>query len=219
MWLDDSLKPVADPQENFGALNSYPVQIARAMGFTPHNHAIGGGSNDAVFRIWQAQCDQLQQSDIVIVCWTGRHRSEVWHERNEIWIQISPGTESHLQRSRDWLFLEGRCISQTVTGLASYLDYTKSWQIFANDVISAKNNKIKNISALNALAAQRGIRVVNFDSFDPIDHPGVTGFEWPAAVNFIDFAKKHGFRHTHWGHYFLDAHTAYADLAMETLHG
>lgn len=219
MWLDGSTHLVPDPQENFGATNSYPVQIARAMAYIPHNHAIGGGSNDAMFRIWQAQCDQLCSADIVIACWTGRHRSEIWHEHDQLWIQISPGTESYLTRVPDTLFLEGRCVAKTVTDQSSFLDYTKSWQVFANDVISAENNKIKNIHALNALAERRGIRVLNFDSFDPIDHPDVGGYEWPSPTDFMAFAHCRGFRHTINGHYFLDAHTAYADLAMETLRG
>ena len=41
---------VNNPQE-FGYLNSYPVLIAKQLGYIPLNYAISGGSNDAMFSL------------------------------------------------------------------------------------------------------------------------------------------------------------------------
>jgi hypothetical protein len=219
MWLGPFTQDIPHPQEDFGAKNSYPVQIARALGYEPCNHAIGGGSNDAIFRIWTEVCDHLNQSNIVIACWTGCHRSEFWHEKSALWLQISPGTQSYLKRVQDPLFLEGRTISEVVVEQDNIIEFGKLWHTFANDQISASNNKLKNILALNASAERLGIRVINFDSFDPVNNKSVKQFEWPVDIDFMKFVDSCGYDHTDWGHYFLDAHNAYAKKVLESLHG
>ena len=62
---------------------SYPVKIAKQLGYAPKNYAISGGSNDAMFRIYQEQCSGLDSSDIVIACWSGYNRTEIWNDKNK----------------------------------------------------------------------------------------------------------------------------------------
>jgi hypothetical protein len=59
----------------YGRANSYPVLLAERMGYTVTNLSIPGGSNDAVFRIFQEQCNAYH---VVIACWTGIDRVELW---------------------------------------------------------------------------------------------------------------------------------------------
>lgn len=219
MWLDPELSDIPEPQEDFGLINSYPMRIARALGFHPLNHAISGGSNDAMFRIWAEQCHGLGPNDMVIACWTGGNRSEVWHEKDQMWVEISPGTEVFFKRHKDQLFLQGRCVGDSIADQDFYKQYIKYWQSLACDPVSAGNNKIKNILALNIWATQLGIRVLNFYSFEEMDNTILDQFEWPADQSFMQHANINGFTPTAWGHYFIDAHRSYADLVLESLHG
>jgi hypothetical protein len=51
-----------------GIACSYPVKIAEQLGYVPENYAIAGGSNDAMFRIYEEHRTRLDSSDIVIAC-------------------------------------------------------------------------------------------------------------------------------------------------------
>ena len=50
-------------ETEYGALYSYPVLLAEMLGYTAHNHAVSGGSNDAMFRIY---AEQSQTYDLII---------------------------------------------------------------------------------------------------------------------------------------------------------
>ena len=41
--------------EEYNRANSYPVLLAERQGYVAHNRAIGGGSNDAMFRIFESE--------------------------------------------------------------------------------------------------------------------------------------------------------------------
>ena len=68
------------------ANNSYPVLLAKMLGYTPLNHAISGGSNDAMFRICT---QQIHKADIIIACWTGWDRTELWHPEHDSWFNLN----------------------------------------------------------------------------------------------------------------------------------
>jgi len=40
-------------KDYYGYFMSYPAQLAQLLGYHPVNHAIPGGSNDAMFRIFE----------------------------------------------------------------------------------------------------------------------------------------------------------------------
>ena len=168
----------------------------------------------------------------MIACWTGRERVEIFHNTDKIWLQISPGTESYYKRVPDDLHKQGRCIPEKITDQSQYVTYTKYWQVYGNNEISGKNNKLKNIIALNSWAESISIRVLNFDSFDPVKkirtqedpvaelRPKTIGrYTWPCDISFTDYAKEKNFSSTEMGHYHYDAHHSYAKLALESLNG
>ena len=206
----------------YGAQHSYPVLIAQALGYTPENHAVSGGSNDAMFRIFESlfgydwrrdsYSPTLTSQDIVIACWTGMNRTEIWHESERHWLAMSPGTGRYCQRVTDPYILEGLSIPSVVQDESLYLDYQAAWVNFAADDQSGRSNKIKNILALNALAAAHDIRVVNINSFAPaVNFKFPALVKWPVTVDFITWAEQRQEPSTALRHYFRPTHQAFAD--------
>lgn len=218
MWHGVGTDLIPDPQEDYGLEHNFAAQISRALGYTPCNHALGGGSNDLIFRVWTDLCGDLTEHDLVIACWTGPNRTEVWHEDDGLWLQISPGTENFLQRTKDTLHLQGRTIPAMVSNHDLVVDYSKKWTLFTCDQ-SAINNKIKNILALNHWAQKLRIPVMNIDSFGPVDHQLVDEFDWPSRQSFLDYCLSKQFLSTPNGHYGLDAHTAFAQSLLADING
>ena len=116
--------------------NSYPMHLARLLGYKPTNMAITGGSNDAIFRLAE---EHHNSYDIIIACWTGCNRTEVWDGHS--WQAIAPG-------------------GQPITAES----YRQQWLIHGTDDTTGRLNKLKNILALNALCPN----VINIDSFWPV---------------------------------------------------
>jgi hypothetical protein len=127
--------------EIFGAgtedrANSYPMNLANLLGYQPTNMAIPGGSNDAIFRL---ASQHHHDYDVVIACWTGCNRTEVWDGNS--WQAIAPG---------------GRPISVE--------NYRQQWLVHSTNELSGRLNKTKNILAVNAMCKH----VINIDSFWPV---------------------------------------------------
>ena len=202
----------------FGYQHSYPVLVAQALGYCAENRSISGGSNDAVFRLFTEQLDGLTSTDIVIACWTGYNRTEIWHESEQLWLQLAPGRWGFNRVREDAVVLAGIDSGQPVEDHSLYVDYQQQWNMLNTGVELGRLNKTKNILALNTLAHSHGIRVINIDSFAP-----VTDFVWPAVVPwacvqpFVDWAKDMNYPSTRYEHYYLAAHQAYADLILASL--
>jgi hypothetical protein len=179
-----------------GIACSYPVKIAEQLGYIPENYAIAGGSNDAMFRIYEEQCTSLDSSDIVIACWSGCNRTEIWNDTNKDWQPLAPGKQDISPKE--------------------YLDYQEQWITYHTDSRIGRLNKIKNIVALNSLAMQQHIQVINIDSFWPItDIAWTPGMYWPLNDNFWDWCNSNNYPHTNWGHFFEPAHQAFAEVLTE----
>lgn len=224
MWLEPGLDIPNDQCADWGLCHSYPALIAQSLGYEIANYAMGGGSNDAVFRIWAEIQDKVNPDDIVIACWTGRHRTEVWHDDHGIWLQVAPNTKVFRQREPHAMHLSGLTVDVHVKHMEQFLDFTHTWNTFANHPIAARNNKIKNIISLNHWAGSLGVRVINLHSFDPLldhdmSHSILAKFEWPVADDFMDFCEGNGYDKTVNGHYFLPAHNSYADTVLRHLNG
>ena len=176
--------------DEYGRANSYPVLLANRMGYTADNRAIGGGSNDAVFRIFEAEHANYE---LVIACWTGHNRTEAWH--NNTWIPFAPG------------------------GNAGELDsYRQQWVVHHTDDVTGRLNKIKNVVSLNALAQAHGVPVINIDSFWPVHgYAWPSTIHWPVPVDFWDWANAEEYARTAWGHFGRDAHSAFADYVLKNL--
>ena len=176
--------------DDYGRANSYPVLLAERQGYVAHNRAIPGGSNDAVFRIFESE---HRDYNIVIACWTGHNRSEAWH--NNAWIPFGAGGNGGTLQA-----------------------YHQQWVVHHTDDVTGRLNKLKNIVALNALAQAHNVPVINVDSFWPVHrYTWPNNIHWPVPVDFWKWADAQGYTHTPWGHFGRDAHSAFADYILENI--
>jgi hypothetical protein len=181
-----------------GPFTSYPAVIARQLGYTVENYAVSGGSNDGMFRIYEEQHSSLDSSDLVIACWSGFNRTEIWNDQHNHWQSLAPG--------------------KTDVSPKEYLDYQQQWITYHTDIRVGRLNKIKNIIAVNILAKQQNVTVINIDSFWPIND-----FEWPDFVywpvndNLWDWCNTNNYPRTNWGHFAEPAHQDFADTVVKKL--
>ena len=181
--------------KDYGRANSYPMLLAERQGYVAHNHAIGGGSNDAMFRIFESE---YKNYNIVIACWTGHNRSEAWNENKQEWISFCPGVD--------------------FTKLEELSDYVRQWVVHHTDETTGRLNKLKNIVALNTLAQAHDVPVINIDSFWPVHgYAWPSNVHWPVPVDFWKWANAQGYAHTPWGHFGRDAHSAFAEYVLKNL--
>jgi len=201
---------IIEHPQSFGYLNSYPVLIAKQLGYIPLNYAIGGGSNDAMFRIFCEQLEYLTSDDIVIACWTGIDRTEIWHELDQCWLPLSVGQHNFNPIKSSTYALSGENYGGEISCLDEYKQYCQQWGKYHINSKSSKLNKLKNITALNDLARTRSIIVINVDSFYPIDNNS----KWAFDETFCGWADRNNCHRTDWGHYFLDTHQRFANLVV-----
>ena len=182
-----------DQANDYGRVHCYPAQIAQALGYESINLGMSGGSNDAMFRLF-TEID-LTNNDIVIACWSGINRSEIFDSQ---WIRLVPGLP--------------------VDNVDP--DYFKYWVSYSTSTEQGMLNKIKNILALNALAQAQGIQVVNLDSFWPVTDFVWPGFvKWPVDIDFMSWCQQHNFPHTEQIHFFKPAHDSYAEHVLQNIAG
>jgi hypothetical protein len=173
-------------------LKSFAAQIASRQGYNVNNLAIPGGSNDAMFRIFE-EC--TLSVDLVIAVWSGITRTEIFY--NNKWPQICVGGPNKI---------------------AELDEYIRQWALFQANEQWGRVNKIKNVIALNALAQARNIPVINIDAFwdvEPYVWPEYV--YWPTAVTFYQWALHNKYPATEWGHFDINAHTDFATYVLENL--
>ena len=201
-------------QIEYGAKNSYPVLLAKMLGHKPLNYSVSGGSNDAMLRIGLEQINTLNSNDIIIACWTGMDRNEIWHEEHQYWRPINFNHLTH-QIAPNEFSKTGMNIGPLVDRAQEYFEYAKQWLLFEGNYARGYNNKLKNILALNSVAHSRGIKLINLDSYQ-----GIWNFNFPDTVyrpqqsvtdEFCTFANNRNFPTESGGHYFQPAHLAYAE--------
>lgn len=203
-----------DPE--YGASNSYPVLLANMLGYTAHNHAISGGSNDAMFRIFT---EQTHNYDLIIACWTGMDRGEYFHPTHKQWIPINYGEGESLIRKPSSILKQGIPIT-VIDDRQMYEDYGKQWLAIEGNEQRGFNNRLKNILALNSLAKHKGIKVINLDSFQGQHVRRDRPFQWPEDVyrplngsrdEFVGYCVVNKFPSEPRGHFFRPAHLSYAE--------
>ena len=211
--------------EHYETHNSYPALIAQHLGNGIQNHAIAGGSNDAVFRIFLELINTIRPTDLVIACWTGINRTELQYVRQQRWLPLPAGETLVNQVQPNTWQLQGMPTPELISDHRDYEHYGRQWLIYQGNEQQGYYNKIKNVLALNSLAQSRSIPVINVDSFWPTrsrdPRQNMLGhIKWAAAdTDFWQFAKQHNFPHTPWGHYFQPAHRAFADHVLGNLPG
>ena len=197
--------------EEYGYSRSYPAKIAQTLGYQVQNRAIPGGSNDAMFRIFESA--NLDSNDMVIACWSGFDRSELWYEKEHRWLSMAHGSVNCYQKISNSIIADGINAGTNVSDAALYQDYGKQWAINEGNPHRGRLNKLKNILAVNALAQAKGIPVVNIHSFNSVE---VSNYNWPVGtIEFYNWCCERKFPHTDWGHFFEPAHQAFADFVLE----
>ena len=183
-----------ETKDGYGLARSYPALIAKELGYEANNRAIAGGSNDAMFRILESV--RLTSPDIVIACWSGGNRTEIYNEEVKEWVPLSVG--AHVE--------------------PDYFKYLQQWVTWANTSEQSRLNKMKNIYALNSLAKTKRLKVINIDSFWPITNvKWENSTYWPVSDSFHNWAMDRNFARTEWGHYFEDAHQAFAEHVIRAI--
>ena len=125
-----------------------------------------------MFRLFTEQT--LTPNDIVIACWSGVNRSEIYDKQ---WIAMAPGA-----------------VPDRVNA-----DYFKHWLLYSANTEVGMLNKTKNILALNMLAHTQGIQVINIDSFWPVpDVAWPNSLKWPVDTDFMSWCQQYSFPHTDW---------------------
>lgn len=200
--------------DEYGYTRSYPAKIAQALGYEIENHAIPGGSNDAMYRIFCSL--PITTGDIVIACWTGPDRTEVFYEQEQRWIQISHGVPNTHNQIGNKIAKQGINLGGHIPEADAFKEYAKQWTMFEVNGFRGQLNKAKNIEALNARASCQNITVINIDSFARADCQSY-GL-WPFEGNtFCNWCLEQQVPHTDWGHYFEPVHQEFADLCLKNI--
>lgn len=207
---------------HYGYCMSYPAQLAQLLGYHPVNHAIPGGSNDAMFRILENYVNpykQLKKPDLVIACWTGGERTEVWNFDEGAWIGLAGGKLNFTKTVPDTVIKEGRNVPEPIDNCDDIAAYQKQWISHHADRWWGRMNKLKNVLALNVMAAQEKIPVINIDSFGVIQEyvfPDIV-YRPLGQTDFCSWAVECGFNNTKSGHYYLQAHKNFANFIAKKL--
>lgn len=200
--------------------HSYPALIARDLGYEVHNHAIPGGSNDAIFRILIDIHQSITDQDLIIFCWIGAGRVEIWNEQHQQWLQFSVGQPAFKIGESHPVALQGRATSVDITDHGGWQRYHRDWQQrwLGIEDRNEKAQEYRNILAAHALAETRTSRIINIRSFAGHEHAyrsTTDHFYWPIGYEeFWTWCNDRAFDRTAWGHFGLDAHRAFAEYVL-----
>ena len=210
-------------EKHYGYQMSYPAQLARLLGYeTVLNHAIPGGSNDAMFRIFETFVNpykNLPRPDIVIACWTGCERTEIWNFDENNWVGLAGGKTLFSKTEHDDIIREGMPIGVHIDNRDEIIEYQKQWVVHHADRWWGRMNKLKNMLAVNVMAAEHNIPVINIDSFGTVQEYNFpdTVYRPLFKVEFCNWAAERGFNNTRSGHYFTQAHKTFANFIYRKL--
>ena len=200
--------------------HSYPALVARDLGYEIRNHAIPGGSNDAIFRILLEIHQDIDPEDLIIFCWIGAGRVEIFSEPDQQWLQFSVGQQTFNVIEPDPVALQGHATGALIQDHAGWQQYHRDWQHrwLAIQDRNEKTQEYRNLLAAHALALRCTSRVMNIRSFGAYEHPYqrlTDDFYWPIGyTEFWNWCHEHHYPHTAWGHFGLEAHRAFADYIL-----
>ena len=141
-------------------------------------------------------------------------RTEIWDYEEGEWIALAGGKSNFNKREEDKIILEGKDLLEPIDNYNDIVMYQKQWITHHADRWWGRMNKLKNILALNTMASQMGIPVINLDSFGAVQE-----YTFPDTVyrplrqtEFCNWAVERGFNNTKAGHYFAPAHKSFANF-------
>ena len=171
----------------FRLANSYPAVLAQRLGYEVTNMAISGGSNDAMFRLFEQHGHDYE---LIVACWTGCNRTEVCYDTE--WMPVCVGAPHH----------------------PDIKQYHEQWLLHTEDQ-SGRLNKIKNIVALNSMAHDQGKTVINVDSFWTVYTTWPSTVSWAIDTDLWTWANAQNYPRYQLGHFGPEAHVAFADLILK----
>jgi hypothetical protein len=204
--------------------HSYPALIAQDLGYEIHNHAIPGGSNDAIFRILIDIHQSITDQDMIIFCWIGAGRVEIYSDDDDQWLQFSVGRQTFNVIEPHDVARQGQATGALVRDHDGWSDYKQQWQKRWLGIAdrNEKAQEYRNMLAAHYLASTRTQRIINIRSFAGYDHPycdTARHFHWPIKhEEFWQWCHDRQFAHTDWGHFGAEAHRAFADYILDRLH-
>lgn len=215
----------------YGYHHSYAAIVGRELGYIDiHNHSIPGGSTDAMLRIFREIVDTIDPDrDLVIACWTGGDRSEYWEPDHEIWVQLTANKTGFRLLRPSIIALQGLPVGDNVV-TERFQQQQRKW-VLESSFDSAMRRLETNMLAMNQLARDREIRLMNLCSFTIGHFPEITikghwpdysqvgDYWWPIGTwtSFLEFCKKRGFKPDMWGHHDEPAHRAFADMILDKI--
>ena len=189
--------------QNTGGIDVYEFQVQCSV----------EGTGYSVIETWTSQTPLTPNQDIVIACWSGPHRTEIWHPNEKTWLPMTVGTRIWHRRIPQDLTEKG--MYTPLPNREEYLDYCKQWCTYGTDQETGRLNKIKNIIALNSMAEYLGIKVINVNSFGSFP---IAQYHWPVGdTEFCNWCLEQQFPHTELGHFYHPAHVAFADYVLKGL--
>ena len=203
--------------------HSYPALIARDLGYEIHNHAIPGGSNDAIFRILSSMSQDITRDDAVIFCWTGPDRCEFFSEEANQWLQFAVGRSKFHKTIAHPIALQGQFVGSIIPEESTWQQFFQLWQKICLGQRSANSyaNRTRNVIAANSLATSLSNTVINLTSFATYceeDWPLVRSWHWPMQrQDFCSWAMALHSPRTENGHFDHATHRAYADIVLVAL--
>lgn len=193
----------------FNLDNSFASRLAKKMNYEPINLALPGASNDYIFRKLVELTPEIR--DIIILCWTGLDRIEIFDDVLDEWLNFSHG----MSLDHDPKF--------TKTHRNFYDLYVKL--MCDENLKRGTLNKIKNIVAAHTWADKILQRtVIHIDtSWKIIDHPEFKNLielikdSWILPeTTFTDWAKSKNYRYSPVHHHYgVDAHEDFAQLCFD----
>jgi hypothetical protein len=135
---------------------AWPRRLGKLLNTDVHNLAVGGGSNDRIFRTSIQHLHLNKDIDFLVIGWTGLARSEI-PLHNGSFLKITTfgvsAEDGDLQSNPPWEYLK---------------DFeTKFYQWHYNKFIFVKN-LLCNIITLQMLCEKKKIKLKQFFAFEPV---------------------------------------------------
>jgi hypothetical protein len=204
---------------HFNYTNSYPAILSNLLGKTANNHAIPGGSCTAMFRIFLTLLDDLDQGDVILACWTGPDRTEIYDSLDNAWLPISPGERNFWKKTHDTVALQGIPLyHDPVVQHNEYIRYLEQIYRYGMHPDQCQNERLAKIIALNHIASQRSIQVINIFSFAPEPDLSLLDFYWPVGnLDFMTWSIDRNMPRTKNWHFSLQAHREFSRFVFDAM--
>lgn len=199
-------------------LASYPALLAKDLGHDIENHAIPGGSNDAIFRALFEVSPHIRSDDMIVFCWTVASRAEIWSADDQQYLAFAPGCMKFHRLEPHAVARQGRFYGELIKDHTGWMDFQRRWQMrfLDSQLRNEQLQDIRNIIAANELARPLCSTVLNIRSAGNLHDAYaavIEKYRWPVGVHndFWRFCREQDLPPTAQGHFGHRAHRLFAD--------